>query len=86
MTPTDLNRAFDAELADGRIRGDKDSLSISGSIPWLAGLEARFDFRAVDSVQTNRGPLPVVRTLPVLGPDNDLAAGLDRFGAPAADD
>lgn len=67
------------ELADGRLRGDRYGLSITGSIPWLAGLQAQLDLRAVDAVQTGTGPVSVGRLLDVLGPGNNLLAGLDGF-------
>lgn len=67
------------ELADGRLRGDRYGLSITGSIPWLAGLQAQLDLSAVDTVQTGTGPVSVGRLLNVLGPGNNLLAGLDGF-------
>lgn len=67
------------EVADGRLRGDRYGLSITGSIPWLAGLEAQLDLRAIDTVQAGTGPVSVGRVLNVMGPGNDLLAGLDGF-------
>jgi hypothetical protein len=67
------------ELADGRLRGDRYGLSITGSIPWLAGLQAQLDLSAVDTVQTGTGAVSVGRLLNVLGPGNNRLAGLDGF-------